>query len=81
MGIQWDKPAYEMADSIKLKKNMSFLLCTDGFWELILEKDMEKCLKMANNPEEWIALMKTIIVNNGKNVNMDNYSAIAVWVR
>ena len=75
------KAVYEMADSIKLKKNMSFLLCTDGFWELILEKDMEKCLKMANNPEEWIALMKTIIVNNGKNVNMDNYSAIAVWVR
>ena len=57
-----------------------FLLCTDGFWELIEEKKMQHCLKKAKTPEEWVKLMEEIVRKNGQGKNMDNYSAVAVWV-
>ena len=81
MGEDWNEPKYELSKKYRLKKNMSFLLCSDGFWELIDEKQMKMCLAKAQNVDEWIALMKNIIDENGKGKEMDNYSAIAVWVR
>lgn len=80
MGIEWDDDMFEYDKLIDIKegKRQAFLLCSDGFWELIDEKDMEKCLKMAKSPNEWIALMQNIILQNGTGTNMDNYSAIAV---
>lgn len=59
----------------------SFLLCTDGFWELIEEKEMGMCLKKSCSPKEWLSSMEQIIRQNGKGTNMDNYTAIAVFVR
>jgi lactaldehyde reductase len=56
----------------------AFLLCTDGFWEYILEKEMVKTLKRASNSGEWIKDMEEIVKASGLNSNMDNYSAIAV---
>lgn len=79
MGIEWDKAKYVIADSVEKKSGTAFLLCSDGFWELIEEKQMEKCLKKSKSPKEWIELMKDIVLENGKNTDMDNYSAIAVW--
>lgn len=61
-----------------LTDNSSFLLCTDGFWELIWEKDMVKTLKKTSNTDEWLEMMKETVVKNGKKKKMDNYSAIAV---
>ena len=52
----------------------------DGFWELIEEKKMEALLKKADTPEQWIRLMQEVILKNGRNTDMDNYSAIAVWL-
>lgn len=65
----------------RLHKRSSFLLCSDGFWELIDEKQMSKTLKKADSPQQWLAAMEEIILANGKGTNMDNYSAIAVFVR
>lgn len=79
MGIDWDKAKYVIANSVEKKSSTAFLLCSDGFWELIAEKQMEKCLKKAKSPKEWIELMKDIVLANGKDTDMDNYSAIAVW--
>lgn len=81
MGTAWDTPKYQVVDGIKLTKHSSFLLCSDGFWELIEEKMMCKTLKKAESPEEWLAAMKKTVVENGRGTNMDNYSAIAVFVR
>ena len=79
MGVKWEEPMYDLLNPIPLKKEQSFLLCSDGFWELIEEKDMCKLLKAANSPEEWLTNMKTIVCENGKSTEMDNYSAIAIW--
>lgn len=81
MGTEWDRPKYQVVEGIKLTKRSSFLLCSDGFWELIDEKQMSKTLKKADSPQQWLAAMEEIVLANGRGTNMDNYSAIAVFVR
>lgn len=77
MGVAWEKPMYELAKPLSLRKCQAFLLCSDGFWELIDEKDMCECLNAASDPEEWLAAMVEIVKKNGAGRHMDNYSAIA----
>jgi len=79
MGEEWDSPRFELSAEHHSTPGTSYLLCSDGFWELINEKDMCRYLKSSGNPIEWLALMEKKILKNGKNKNMDNYSAIAVW--
>ena len=79
MGIEWEEPMYDLMIPIPLKKCQAFLLCSDGFWELIDEKEMCSTLKNAISPEQWIVEMSKIVEANGVGRNMDNYSAIAVW--
>ena len=64
-----------------MTEHTSFLLCSDGFWELIDERHMCKTLKKAKTPEEWLQNMRQIVLKNGRGTNMDNYSAIAVFIR
>lgn len=59
----------------------AFLLCTDGFWEYILEKDMYACLEESSSPKEWIDKMAAIVAKNGVGHNMDNFTAIGVMVK
>lgn len=58
--------------------NSVYLLCSDGFWEFITEKNMEKTLRKSSHAEDWVRKMEKIVLKNGKNQKMDNYSAIAV---
>ena len=81
MGTVWDAPKYQMVKDIPLTCHTSFLLCSDGFWELIDEKMMCRTLKKSATPKEWLSSMQKIILENGRGTNMDNYSAIAVFVR
>ncbi len=81
MGTEWDVPKYQIVDNIPLSCHLSFLLCSDGFWELIDEKQMVKTLKKSESPQQWLEDMETIILQNGQNTDMDNYSAIAVFLR
>ena len=59
------------------------MVCSDGFWEHIDEKQMLNCLKKAGSVEEWISSMQKIVVDTGASLdkNMDNYSAIGIWIR
>lgn len=80
MGIEWDRPRFELREPVKLDKKQAFLLCTDGWWELIEEKQMLRCLKKASCVEVWMELMEAEILKNGQGKNMDNYSAIGVFL-
>lgn len=60
-------------------RNHCFLLCTDGFWEYVTEKEMEETLSVAESPEEWIEKMRVYLEGRAGEGN-DNNSAIAVWV-
>lgn len=80
MGIEWDREMYELEEPVALKPNTVFMLCSDGLWELIEEKDMSAFLKKSASPEEWLKKMEEHIHITGADKDMDNYSAIAVWV-
>lgn len=81
MGTEWDKPKYQVSEDIALARGSSFLLCSDGFWELIDEKEMSKLLRKAESPGRWLQDMEEVVRTRGQGTNMDNYSAIAVFVR
>lgn len=80
MGTEWDTPQYELAQPEERVGGEAFLLCTDGFWEWIEEKAMQSALKKSMYPAEWLALMEKAICRRGSGKNMDNYSAIAVFL-
>lgn len=67
-----------------VKKNDSFLLCTDGFWGNIHERQIEKTLKRAKNAQDWLDRMLKIVKKNrekGKYTRtLDDYSAITVKI-
>lgn len=79
MGVPWEEPRFEIADTVKMKEYQAFLLCSDGFWELIDEKTMGKLLKKSSTPEEWVTAMVEEVKRNGTGEKMDNFSAIAVF--
>ena len=58
----------------------AFLLCTDGFWEFIEERDMESSLAEVASAEEWLRRMERQVVERGGK-GQDNYSALAVWCK
>lgn len=55
------------------------MLCTDGFWEYVLEREMEKDLAASYGPEDWIEHMRSRLSARVPAGN-DNNSAAAVWV-
>lgn len=80
MGMAYDKMVFEVSQPLERKENRQFLLCSDGFWEFVLEKEMEKLLKKAKTPEEWIESMRLLALEHGSGKNMDNFSAVGVWL-
>lgn len=55
----------------------AYLLCTDGFWQTLSEQDIEAQLRLAGSAEDWVTLLAHRVTQSAQ---MDNYSAIAVWV-
>lgn len=78
MGSEWETLRYQRLKLEEPECGDAFLLCTDGFWEWIEEKDMERFLKRASCSEEWLNMMKGFIYARGRGNRMDNLSAIAV---
>lgn len=81
MGSEWEMPRYEICKEKTLDrfhKRHAFLLCTDGFWELIEEKEMITCLKNSSSAKEWIEAMANIVRHKGQGTHMDNYTAIGI---
>lgn len=57
----------------------AFLLCSDGFWEYVLEPEMEEDLAKAAGPEDWLERMRWRLKKRIPEDN-DNNTAAAVWV-
>lgn len=76
------KPTYSTPAMIKDED--SFLICTDGFWENIHERQVEKTLKRSKTAQEWLDKMVKIVEKNRKQkkytTKKDDYSAITVMV-
>lgn len=81
MGSEWNKNSYDLSRPIALKEGTSFLMCSDGFWEYITEEWMENTLQSAKSVAHWLNRMEKIVLENGRGKQMDNFSAIGVWIR
>ncbi|NIF20220.1 MULTISPECIES: PP2C family protein-serine/threonine phosphatase [Pantoea] len=82
LGMEDEGRDASYSEVVPIEDGDAFLLCTDGFWHDIDERQMEQSLHMVNTPEEWLTLMQQIIASqprtNGE--RQDNFSAQAVWV-
>lgn len=65
---------------ISIQSGDAFLLCSDGFWENIVEDDMLSTLTKSKSSEKWLSKMKKI-VDAAADDDCDNNSAIAVLVK
>lgn len=70
----------QIIPSYHMRKFAAILLCTDGFWENVLETEMEKTLRKSQSPQEWADKMKKIAERRGRFKNQDNFSAMCIWV-
>lgn len=82
MGTKWEDQPFELAEPLpgKCRSRQAFLLCSDGFWELILEAEMMRLLKASKTVQQWMDSMVDTVMRNGAEVEKDNISAIAVWI-
>ncbi len=82
IGTQGDTAPEVSGETTALLDGDAFLLCTDGFWEWVHDHQMEHCLSLAKNSEEWLTAMSALAeFNIGTNyVKRDNFSAIAIMV-
>lgn len=69
----------DVSENTVLKRGDAFLMCSDGFWELVNEDTIEKTLKSSRSPREWLEKMLAVLHKNEREGN-DNYSAITVMV-
>lgn len=69
-------PAIEQS-AVRLRDGDTFLLCSDGFWEFVLEDEMETTLARANSAASWLSAMEAYVLDRG-GAKQDNYSAIAI---
>ncbi len=72
----------ECSESLDLAdgKEHAFLLCSDGFWENILENEMEEAYRDASDVREWLRNMVRIVRGRSK-PNQDNNTAVAVMIK
>ncbi len=56
----------------------AFLLCSDGFWELVTEVEMEIEYSKARTPSDWLRGMEFRLFRK-ITPESDNYSAVAVF--
>lgn len=71
---------YDVSERVPVQPGDAFLLCTDGYWELIEEKHMIKLLKKSSSALDWLESMAEIVEKNGSSRNMDNYTAGALII-
>ncbi len=57
----------------------AFLLCTDGFWEMVWEEEMLADLLKSEKPEDWLSHMLSRI-GGRMHEKSDNLSAVAVFI-
>ena len=70
----------DISPLMELKEDTAFLLCTDGFWEYVYEREMEETLKEAREPADWLEKMRGILEKRSPEGN-DNFSAAAVFCK
>ena len=72
-------PTVEVGEEALRPGRHAFLLCSDGFWEYVLEDEMAADLAAAADPLDWLARMRSRLIARVPADN-DNNTAAAAWV-
>jgi len=67
-------------DAFPLRSDDKFLLCTDGLWEYVEERELEETVQESASAEEWLRMLESRVLERGR-ATQDNYSALAVWCK
>lgn len=54
------------------------LICSDGFWEHVLEKEMQRSLSWTLSAENWLKSMIQLLKRRTRDIDNDNNTAIAI---
>ena len=76
---QDEAPVVEAREEELSPGKHAFLLCSDGFWEYVLEDEMAADLACASDPLDWLARMRGRLMGRVPADN-DNNTAAAAWV-
>ena len=77
LGSDSAKP--EISKEMDAAPGNAFLLCTDGFWEFVYEKEIKKLLWKAKKPEVWLREMEKLLRTRIPE-DTDNYTSAAVYI-
>lgn len=80
LGSREEALKYDISRTVLTESGMKVLLCTDGFWEWIVEADMERYLLSCKSVEDWLGRMREHVLKRGKGHNMDNFTALGIWI-
>lgn len=70
----------ELSEKIRVRGGDAFLLCTDGFWGVVSDAEMESALSGAKSPEEWAE--KLFLIHAAKKGEVcDNYTVFTGFFR
>lgn len=79
LGMEWDSPRYEITRVNDVMPGDGVILCSDGFWEYIYEKEIVRSFKRSKNVRDWLQRMNRIIEKRQKS-NADNCTAVIAIV-
>lgn len=71
-----------IASQKEIQHGDAFLLCTDGFWEYVLEEEMQQTIAIADTPLAWLKEMEVVLRHRaGKRQKSlaDNYTAVSIF--
>lgn len=78
LGQPGEAPTAQIQEQTLVPGMHAFLLCTDGFWEYVLEEEMEETLRISHSAKQWLSKMRQKLLEKAS-VGNDNNSAIVVW--
>lgn len=68
-----------LATPIDVASGDAFLLCTDGVWNYLANKDIETSLKNSGSVQAWVTDLMDQVERLGQGSN-DNFTATGVWI-
>ena len=77
MGAVGELPVAWTESAQRVQPGDRFLICSDGWWEHVLDAEMEALLQVSATPEDWLARMAELIRARAPSGN-DNYTAVCV---
>lgn len=80
LGDERDEVKYETCH-FAVQPGDAFLLCSDGFWVPVTEREMSDTLQKSPSVKQWLNRMACLAVENSAGKHMDNYTAIAVQIK